>query len=79
MCMVLFRGLEKRNQKKLKMFNRPICLLTGMKLLLQDNLKLRTFDQSICLVIRIRLLMKMMTVMLMFLAAAVILLETEDV
>lgn len=49
---------EKNDQKKLRTLDRPICLLTGIKMLLQDNLRLRILDRSVCVVIRIELLFK---------------------
>ena len=42
-------GKDKKVQKKLRMFNKPICVLTGKEMLLQDSLKRRIFDRSTCL------------------------------
>ena len=52
------RKKNKNVLKKLKMFNRPVCVLTGKEILLQDSLKVPIYDRPICLLIGFKLLLQ---------------------
>ena len=43
---------------KVRIYDRPVCLLTAIEIVLQDNMKVRIYDKPVCLLTAIEILLQ---------------------